>query len=164
MTRRRVAGIALLLLAGGATACAAITSIAVSGADFGGATADAHCDRRFVTGDRSRSAFCQEVVDTVAASQFADDCTTNFGATPGTGLCARAQILAGCKLDATNKDGSQVWDWYYDVTPLIADAGDLAGPDGGPTFAPPVPHSIVDVAVLCADPTRYAGGAALVLP
>jgi hypothetical protein len=159
-----VAGIVALLVAAAASACNVIASIAVSGADFGGATATAHCDRRFVADGGQRSAFCQELVDTVAASQFADDCTKKFAATPGTGLCPRAEIIAGCELDTTNEDGSHVWDWYYDVSAIVADAGELAGLDGGPTFADPVPEDVAAVSLVCADPTRDAGGAKLVFP
>jgi len=161
--RYAVWGLAFFV-AGAVSACNVITTIAASGADFGGATATAHCDRRFVADGGQRSAFCQEIVNTAAASQFADDCTNKFKATPGTGLCPRAQIIAGCELDTINQDGSHVWDWYYDVSAIVADAGEFSGLDGGPTFADPVPQDLSAVALVCADPTRYAGGAELVLP
>jgi len=144
--------------------CSAIESIANEGASFGGATADVHCDRRFTTDGGQRSAFCQEVTTTVAASQFSDDCRNKFQASPGPGLCPRDQIIAGCSLDETHKDGSHAWDWYYDVSALIADAGPNAGVDGGPTFADPVATDVADVAKLCADRTRYNDGAELATP
>jgi hypothetical protein len=153
-----------LVAAFAAVACDAVESVAAKGADFGGATADAFCDRRFVTPGGQASAFCQEVVDTVAASQFADDCRMKHQATPGPGLCPRELIIAGCKLDEKHGDGSIAWDWYYDVSAVIADAGPEAGPDGGPTFDPPVARSVSDVAAICADRDRYPDGAELVTP
>ena len=146
------------------TGCSAIASIANEGASFGGATADVHCDRRFTTDGGQRSAFCQELVATVAASQFSDDCHNKFRASAGPGLCPRDQIIAGCELDDQHKDGSHAWDWYYDVSSLIADAGLDAGVDGGPTFADPVAIDVSGVANVCADPTRYNDGAELVSP
>lgn len=136
----------------------------MKGADFGGATADAHCDRRTVAPGGQASAFCQEVVATVAAAQFSDDCRTKHAATPGPGLCPRATIIAGCKLDEKHGDGSIAWDWYYDVSSEVADAGAEAGPDGGPTFASPVAQTVTDVARICADRDRYQDGAELVTP
>jgi hypothetical protein len=135
-------------------ACDAITSVVVEGADFGGAAANAHCDRREVVDGGQPSAFCQEVVGTLAASQFADDCRAKHDATPGTGLCPRAGIIAGCKLETKTEDGSHVWDWYYDASKL----------DAGERFAPPLPHDTADVARLCADPSRYKDGAELASP
>ncbi len=144
--------------------CNALASIANEGASFGGATADVHCDRRFTTDGGQRSAFCQEVVATVAASQFSDDCRTKFQASAGPGLCPREQIIAGCALDDEHKDGSHAWDWYYDVSALLADAGPSAGIDGGPTFAEPVATDIGDVSTICADRARYNDGAELASP
>jgi hypothetical protein len=140
------------------------TDVAVKAADFGGGTADVYCDRRDVTDGGQMSAFCQEVKATVAASQFSDDCRIKHQATPGPGLCPRAKVIAGCKLDEKHKDDSVAWDWYYDVSnEIIADGLD-AGPEGGPTFDPPVARSIDDVAAICADRTRYPDGAELVAP
>ncbi len=130
----------LVLVAGVVSACSVVTSIAVQGADFGGA-------------------FCQEVVGTLAASQFADDCRNNHQATTGPGLCPRPEIIAGCKLNENNSDNSQVWDWYYDVASFPDEE-----PDGAPYFAPPVASSVADVGTLCADPSRYPEGAALTFP
>jgi hypothetical protein len=150
----------LLLL----VACDALTSIAVQGADFGGATADAHCDRRVTLDGGQPSAFCQDVQDTVAASQFSDDCRLHLGATPGTGLCPRAGIIAGCLLEQKNGDDSIVHDWYYDESAVLGDGGDEGGLDGEAPFAPPAPQSITAVAQVCADRTRYPDGAELVFP
>jgi hypothetical protein len=150
----------LAALAGalGSTACNAITSVAVAGADFGGATADAHCDRRYVTDGGQPSAFCQEISATVAASQFSDDCRDKHLATPGPGLCPRDRVIAGCKLDQKTDDGSIVRDWYYDISNVPTAS------DGGSIFAPPVPTSASSVASTCADRTRYEDGAELILP
>jgi hypothetical protein len=148
----------------GALACDAITNVAVTGADFGGGTADAHCDRRFVTDGGQASAFCQEVIATLAASQFADDCRQKHQATAGPGLCPRARIIAGCKLDKPTDDHSTVKDWYYDVSDLVAEAGAEAGRDGGATFDDPVPTDVPGVARTCADRQRYEEGAELVQP
>jgi hypothetical protein len=147
-----------------AAACNAITDVAVSGADFGGATADAHCDRRFVSDGGQAAAFCQEVIATLAASQFADDCRAKHQATAGPGLCPRAKVIAGCKLDKSTDDHSTVKDWYYDVSDLVAEAGAEAGPDGGPTFDDPVPKDVAAVSRTCADRARYEEGAELVSP
>ena len=147
-----------------AVACSAITSVAVTGADFGGATADAHCDRRFVTDGGQASAFCQEAIATLAASQFADDCRGKHQATAGTGLCPRARVIAGCKLDKKTDDHSTVNDWYYDVSDLIAEAGASRGVEGGATFDPPVPTDVSAVARACADRSRYEEGAELIPP
>jgi hypothetical protein len=144
----------LAVLAALASACDVITGVATTGADFGGATADAHCDRRFVTDGGRPSSFCQEIAGTVAATQFADDCRLKLLATPGPGLCPRERVIAGCKLDKKNRDDSLVWDWYYDVS---GDAG-----DGG--FEPPTPRDTIDVSRTCADRLRYEDGAELVLP
>lgn len=147
-----------------ASSCDAVASVAVQGADFGGATADAHCDRRAVTPGGQASAFCQEVVATVAASQFSDDCRIKHAATPGPGLCPRAGVIAGCKLAEKHGDNSIAWDWYYDVSAQLADAGPEAGPHGDPTFASPIATSVGDVARICADRERYNDGAELVMP
>jgi hypothetical protein len=140
-------------------ACDAVTAVVVQGASFGGATANAHCDRRYVDDGGQPSAFCQEVVGTVAAAQFADDCREEHRATAGPGLCPRPGIIAGCQLEAKTGDGSLVWDWYYDIEGFPAlDA------DGGAYFAPPDPQDASAVGQTCADPSRYPGGAELVYP
>jgi hypothetical protein len=151
-----------LLLAGGA-GCAAIGSVALEATDFAGAKADAHCDRRFVTEGGQPAAFCQEVTATVAAAEFADDCRAKHQATAGPGLCTRTKIIAGCKLLKHNDDDSLVWDWYYDVSDILAEAGPNAGPDGGQTFDS-VPRNVKDVTQFCADPSRYEEGAEFAQP
>lgn len=153
-----MAGLAALAALALASACDVITSVATSGADFGGATADAHCDRRFVSDGGRPSSFCQEIVGTLAATQFSDDCRDKLLATPGPGLCPRERILAGCKLDKKNRDDSLVWDWYYDVTGPTADGGDA----GVVTFEPPTPRDALEVGRTCADRARYEDGAELV--
>ncbi len=144
-------------------ACDALASVAVSAGDFGGATADAHCDRRYVGDGGQPAAFCQEITATVAASQFADDCRTKFSAQAGPGLCPRPEIIAGCKLLKKNDDKSEVWDWYYDVSGILSDAGTHAGADGGATFDD-LPKTVNDVAGLCASRARYEDGAELARP
>lgn len=154
---------ALIALAIGGAGCAALGSIAVEAGDFAGAKADAHCDRRYVTDGGQPAAFCQEIVSTVAAAEFADDCRAKHRAAAEPGLCPRARIIAGCKLHKSNDDDSLVWDWYYDVADILAEAGPRAGPDGGPTFDSR-PRSVADVASMCIDPSRYDEGAELAEP
>jgi len=157
---RRLPAIALvgLLVALG---CDAVTNVAVGGADFAGAKADAYCDRRFVTDGGKPAAFCQEVVQTLAAAQFSDDCRVKHQASAGPGRCPRPRIIAGCKLHKHNDDDSEVWDWYYDVADLAADAAPDAG-DGGGFEARAL--TVADVSAMCADPGRYEDGAELAFP
>jgi hypothetical protein len=159
---RAPVGLACLLALG--TACSVLDAVAVQGADFGGATADAHCDRRLPLDGGQPSAFCQDVQATVAASQFSDDCRLHLGATPGPGLCPRDGIVAGCKLDEKNADGSIVHDWYYTVPGVAADGGMEEAPDGETPYAPPVPQTVAEVAQVCADRSRYQDGAELAFP
>ncbi len=151
---------ALALFAAG---CATLASVAVEAGDFAGAKADAYCDRRFVTDGGQPAAFCQEIVATVAAAEFADDCRAKHQATAGSGLCPRAKIIAGCKLLEKHDDDSTATDWYYDVSEIVRDAGPRAGRDGGPTFDS-VRTSTSEVADYCADPSRYEDGAELRTP
>lgn len=123
--------------------------------DVVGATGDAHCDRRFVSGaDKRPASFCQEIIDTVALSEFQDDCREKHTAISGEGLCAREHLLGGCKLHKENDDGSEVFDWFYDVTELEADGGE---------FEDPV-RTTAEVRELCSDPERYEEGASFVDP
>ena len=135
--------------------------------DIVGATGDVYCDRRFVSNEtKERAPFCQEVIDTVAVSQVRDDCREKHAAQAGEGRCPRENIIAGCKIHKDNDDGSEVFDWYYDVSDL-EDAGD-EGQDGdddadddadaGPIFKDPV-RTKEEVMELCADPKRYEEGA-----
>lgn len=157
------ASAALATVAALGAGCDTLGSIAVEATDFAGAKADAHCDRRYVTDGGQPAAFCQEVVATVAAAEFADDCRAKHKATAGAGLCPRPRIIAGCKLLEKHDDESNVWDWYYDVSDIVADAGPRAGPDGGPTFDSQ-PRSVKEVADYCADKSRYDLGAELATP
>ena len=150
------------LLASAAAACSAVTGIAADGADFGGAKADAYCDRRFVDAGGTPSAFCQEVLSTVAASEFADDCRTKHLSATGPGLCPRPHIIAGCKLHDAPADHSNVYDWYYDVSYLVGDASADGGVEAGGFDARA--RTVSDVAAMCSDPTRYEQGADLVFP
>src|SRR5262249_20789789 len=95
----------------------------------------------------------QEVIDTVAVSQVGDDCRDKHGARTYEGKCPRERIIAGCKIHKDNDDGSEVWDWYYDVEGL-----EDAGTDAGPVFKDPA-RTKDDVKALCADPKRYEEGA-----
>jgi hypothetical protein len=148
---------------GVAAGCSTLGSIASEGVDFAGAKADAHCDRRFVTDGGQAAAFCQEIVSTVAAAEFSDDCRVKHLATAGAGLCPRERAIAGCKLHKKNDDDSLAWDWYYDVSDVLADAGPHAGPEGGPTFDTQL-HDVAEVKAACADPSRYEEGAELANP
>jgi hypothetical protein len=113
--------------------------------DVVGETDDVACDRRTGT---EPAPFCQEVIDTVAVSQVGDDCRTKFGAATSESKCPRENIIAGCKIHKDNDDGSEVYDWYYDVSD--------AGPDSGFHDAPKTKE---DVKKLCEDPSRYEEGA-----
>lgn len=162
----RSARLAALVAAIGATAvaaCDSLGSVALEAGDFAGAKAGAHCDRRFVTDGGQPAAFCQEIVATVAASEFADDCRAKHQASAGAGPCPREKIIAGCKLLEKHDDDSLVWDWYYDVSDIVADAGLQGGRKGSPTFDSR-PRSVADVDALCADRTRYEEGAELATP
>ena len=123
--------------------------------DVVGATGDAHCDRRFVSDeDKKAASFCQEIIDTVALSEFQDDCRAKHTAISGEGLCARDKIIGGCKLHKENDDGSEVYDWFYDVAELESDGG---------VFEDPV-RTKEEVEELCADKQRYEEGASFVMP
>ena len=113
--------------------------------DVVGKTDDVACDRRTGT---EPAPFCQEVIDTVAVSQVKDDCIAKFAASGNEGVCPRDKILAGCKIHKNNDDGSDVFDWYYDVSD--------AGPDAG---FKDFPRTKGDVKALCEDKTRYEEGA-----
>jgi hypothetical protein len=143
--------------------CETFGAIAVEGVDFAGAKADAYCDRRFVTDGGQPAAFCLEIVATVAAAEFSDDCRAKHQATAGAGTCKRARALGGCKILEKHDDESVAIDWYYDVSDIVAEAGAHAGPDGGPTFDSQ-PRTSAGVRAYCADRTRYEHGAEYVEP
>lgn len=113
-----------------------------------GATGDAHCDRRF-TAKTPRGSFCQEIVDTIADGEFQDDCEDKHLAWSDDSKCPREGIIGGCKIHKENDDGSEIWDWYYDVRGLEAEGGVFEDP----------PRTKEDVKKLCEDPKRYEEGA-----
>src|SRR4051812_24818005 len=106
----RWTGIAVIVVLGGCKVGGAIANVL---GDVVGETKDVACDRRTGT---TPAPFCQEVIDTVAVSQVGDDCKTKFAATTYEHRCPRENIIAGCKIHKDNDDGSEVWDWYYDVS------------------------------------------------
>jgi len=111
-----------------------------------GASDDAFCDRRVTPPERveTRAPFCQEIFETVALSEFLEDCQTKFAAKSGEGPCDRTGTLGGCVIDEVERDGSQVTDWFF---------ADDAGPSNADA-----------VRVLCADRKRYERGAHYVSP
>ncbi len=156
---RTAAGIALVL---GVAGCKVGGCAAGVLGDIVGETGDVSCDRRFGAGPKFKpDAFCQEVIDTVATSQVEDDCRDKHGARTIDTKCPRQNIIAGCKLNESNDDNSEVYDWYYDVSDLEdASAQDAidAGIEAGPLFEHPA-QTKEDVKALCADPKRYDKGA-----
>jgi hypothetical protein len=162
VTHRHLLPFLLFALVAGCRAggCAANTL-----GDVVGETGDAYCDRRFVANTEKEPApFCQEIVDTVAQSEFQEDCRAKFAAKAEEGRCPRERIIGGCKIHKNNDDGSEIWDWYYDVSDLEEagiDGRDAALPDGGdagPLFKEPVTTK-EQVKKLCEDKLRYDEGA-----
>jgi hypothetical protein len=132
--------------------------------DIVGETGDVFCDRRFVNAPtKKRGSFCQEVIDTVAVDDVLDDCRQKHAARTGEGVCPRDKIIAGCKIHKDNDDGSEVWDWYYDVSDLEDAAAQDASSDAAPIFEDPA-RTKADVRALCADPKRYEEGASFAEP
>ncbi len=155
---------AFVLLGAFALSCKAGGCAANVLGDVVGQTGDAYCDRRFVANlSKEPGSFCQEIIDTLAVSQFTDDCHEKFAAKGEEGRCPRERIIAGCKLHKENDDGSEIWDWFYDVSDLEQDGieGRDAGPDAGPLFKDPA-RTKEDVRKLCADKSRYGEGATFV--
>jgi len=144
----------LLCAAPGAGCEANVGGVASEIANAHGSRHDAYCDRRFVERGRP-AAFCQEVLDTVAAQRFIEDCEQKHGARTEIGRCPRERILGGCRVGSKNDDGSVVYDWYYDVRDIEADAGDV--------FLAP-PRTSEAVRALCANPSQYDQGAVYVGP
>lgn len=155
MTRGPRTLLAALAVIAAGFGCRAGGCVAASLGDVVGATGDAFCDRRQVPVDREPGSFCQEIVDTLAGGQFQDDCREKHAARSEDGRCPREQALGGCKLSKVNDDGSEVIDWFYDVSTFDR--------DGGKPFVDPA-TSTEEVKALCADPKRYEEGATFVAP
>lgn len=147
---------AVLLLLAACVACGAGCSFfGHLAGDLEGAfgdTADVSCDRRYGA-SATPQPFCQEVAGTIAASQFASDCTNHLQGLYDKTLCPRdPTLLGGCRLDGSNQDGSHTTDWYYDVSALV-EAGDEFNPTS-------LVHTADDVKAVCADPSRYSNPSA----
>jgi hypothetical protein len=158
---RRIAFLSLVVIV--AVGCKPAGCIAGALGDVVGETGDAHCDRRGVDPGFQAASFCQELIDSLATGEFKDDCRAKHGAAAGDGKCGRERAVAGCKLLKKNDDNSEVYDWYYDVSDILAKEGPEAGPDGGPTFEDP-PVTVERVKEMCADRERYEDGAEFRLP
>lgn len=132
------------LLAGATPACSVVGGIA--GGLAGG---DSSCDRRYGESD-SPQPFCQEILDTVAGSRFREDCDQKLKGKSGEDVCPREHVIAGCKVNKKNDDGSEVVDWFYDV-----DA------DNPPSKVKPSDriHTKEQVKAKCNEPGRYEEGA-----
>jgi hypothetical protein len=138
---RLLSSVLVAALAFGGSACFVEDVAAGALASLAGKTGS--CDRRSGS-SKTPQAFCQEIEDTVASSQFKDDCEGHLGGTYRDGDCPRDGVIAGCKLRKVNKDHSVVTDWYYPGDAHITSKNDVAG--------------------LCADSKRYDDGADLVTP
>jgi hypothetical protein len=135
----------LLCVALGLTAVAVSSGCGVLAAVAGGTGS---CDRREAT--KEPRPFCQEIVDTVAVSQFGDDCKGKHTGYFTEDACPRDKAIGGCELDETNDDGSTVVDWFYDVS---------AEPKLKEYPPEDVAHTTDDVKRFCADKKRYEKGA-----
>ena len=163
MVRRRWVAFAALSAVAIAPDCDVVARLYGDLGSLVGSNQTDSCDRRF---GAQPEAFCQEIDNTVAGSQFRDDCTKKFQAPANIGGCPRDAIVGGCAIDTQNEDGSNVTDWYYDVTSLVAEAGTGAeDDDAGPSFPPSdVGLTVDEVRAKCADPMRYSDGAHYVGP
>lgn len=140
--------------ASGLALAAALSSCFVATAVGGAFGSDSSCDRRFGASTEP-APFCQEIEDTVAGSEFRDDCSNKLKGKAQEGPCARERVIGGCRIHKENDDGSIVTDWYYDVSDLVAQGK--------------IPESarVKDadaVRALCADTKRYDVGASFVPP
>jgi hypothetical protein len=165
------------------SACTAIAGAFGGLGSFLGTNSNASCDRRYA--DRPEP-FCQEIDDTVAGSEFEDDCRKKFpGARTSDAYCPRERRVGGCVDEKHNDDNSTVTDWFYDVSEMVAEAGaedaaivwneagvpefEAGASDGAatlkPTFDPLQTHLTADdVKAKCADRKRYENGAHYVSP
>ncbi|WP_394837795.1 hypothetical protein LVJ94_12865 [Pendulispora rubella] len=151
---RVLAAMAILVMA--TASCRAGGWVASVVGDVVGSKGDVACDRRYGEGPEADPAgFCQEVIDTVAVSQVGDDCRDNQHAHSIEGRCPREGIIGGCKLSITNDDGSEVYDWYYDVSDLERAKNT--------EFESSV-KTVDEVRAKCADRSRYDEGAEFVEP
>jgi hypothetical protein len=149
--RRAAWALALILLSG----CKAAGCIANAFGDVAGDTGDVACDRRIVS-EGEAEPFCQEVIDTVAGANIKDDCFAKHHAHYDDGRCPREKVVGGCKYLKVNDDGSEVYDWFYDVSAEV---------DAGKKFVfDAVPLTKDDVKKRCADPKRYESGAIFLEP
>ncbi len=123
----------------------AVLLVAVSGCKVGGCAAN-------VLGD-----VVGETDDVSCDRRYGKDRREKHAARTTESKCPREHIIAGCKIHKDNDDGSEVWDWYYDVSDL-EDAGSKDAASDGPIFADPITTK-EQVKALCADPTRYEEGA-----
>jgi hypothetical protein len=166
-----LAGLAIVAIASGCRAGGCAANVL---GDVVGATGDSYCDRRY---GKEPADFCQEIIDTVAQSEFKSDCREKHAARSDDGKCPRERILGGCKLSKVNDDGSDVYDWYYDISDIEdavrdagADADDASAADSSvsvsiepPVFKDPV-KTKEGVKKLCADPKHYEEGATFAEP
>src|SRR5262245_2412327 len=88
MRRAFYAAVLLALVSG----CKVGGCVANSLGDVVGETGDVACDRRFVAEGKKPASFCQEVIDTVAVSQVADDCRERHKARTYEDKCPRERI------------------------------------------------------------------------
>jgi hypothetical protein len=172
--RALVAAASLVLLLGlAAPACTFVEGAFGGLGSWLGSNSNDSCDRRY--GEKPEP-FCQELDDTVAGSEFQDDCRKKFKARALGEYCPRARRVGGCVDEKKNDDKSVVTDWYYDVSDMIADGGVEGGGDGGDgtdsaasdagdaaaaaTFDPAETHLTADdVKLKCQDHARYSDGA-----
>ncbi len=92
----------------------------------------------------------------MAGSQFRDDCTNHLHGKATEDLCPRAGTIAGCKIDKVNDDGSDVIDWFYEMS-TMGDAAKLV-PAGSEVVTKD------DVRKKCTDKKRYEDGAHFIEP
>ena len=88
----------------------------------------AYCD--FRPNNKTR---CQERLNTFAAFEFKQVCTTAKG-TSGDGACPRDGVIGGC-FEGAQGDGSKVNDWYYSPQ-TVDDAKAACASDNGTWLDP----------------------------